>query len=155
MKVLITGAAGNLGSFLARDLLSGPHQLRLLIHRRELPFSISDSPSASVYRGDLGNPATLPDVCRDIDCIIHFAGVLFAPNPEEFLPRTNLGYVKNLVLAAQAAHVGKFILISFPHVEGETFPQPAGDGPTRRSARFRSRPDTVGCRTVSVRNLPG
>jgi len=141
MKVLITGAAGNLGSFLARELLSGPHELRLLIHRREIPFSISDLPNASVCRGDLGNPATLPDVCRDIDCIVHFAGVLFAPNPEEFLPRTNLGYVKNLVLAAQAAHVGKFILISFPHVEGETSPsRPATD-------RLDGQPDSVHART--------
>ena len=122
MKVLITGAAGNLGSFLARELLPGPHQLRLLIYRRELPFSIASSANASVVRADLGVPATLPDVCRDIDCIVHFAGVLFAPRPETFLPRTNLGYVQNLVAAALAARVRKFILISFPHVEGETFP---------------------------------
>lgn len=103
-------------------MLSGPHQLRLLIHKRDLPFSIADFPNASVCRGDLGNPATLPDACRDIDCTVHFAGVLFAPNPEVFLPRTNLGYVKNLVLAARNARTRKIILISFPHVEGETFP---------------------------------
>jgi nucleoside-diphosphate-sugar epimerase len=141
MKVLITGAAGNLGSFLARELLPGPHQLRLLIHRHDLPFSISGFRNASVYRGDLGNPATLPDACRDIDCIVHFAGILFAPNPEEFLPRTNLGYVKNLVLAAQAAHVRKFILISFPHVEGESTPE--------KPARYRldGQPDSVHAQT--------
>ncbi|MGA2137486.1 MAG: NAD(P)-dependent oxidoreductase [Verrucomicrobiia bacterium] len=128
MKILITGAAGNLGSFLTRELLSSAHQLRLLIHHRELPFAITDSPNASVFRADLGDPATLPDVCRDIDCIVHFAGVLFAPRPHTFLPRTNLGYVKNLVIAARAARVRKFILISFPHVEGETFPdKPATD----------------------------
>lgn len=141
MKVLITGAAGNLGSFLARELRSRPHQLRLLIHRRELPFSISDFPNVSVCRADLGNPATLPDACRDIDCIVHFAGVLFAPNPEEFLPRTNLGYVKNLVLAARSARVRKIILISFPHVEGETFP----DRPA--TERLDSQPNSVHAQT--------
>jgi nucleoside-diphosphate-sugar epimerase len=128
MRILITGAAGNLGSFLAREMLTGPHQLRLLIHRRELPFSVSDAPNASVVRADLAESTTLPEVCRDIDCIVHFAGVLFAPHPEKFLPQTNLGYVQNLIAAAQSARVRKFILISFPHVEGETFPdKPATD----------------------------
>lgn len=141
MKVLITGAAGNLGSFLARELLPGPHQLRLLIHRREPPFSVAGHANASIVRADLGEPSTLPDVCRDIDCIVHFAGVLFAPNPEEFLPRTNLGYVQNLVAAALAARVRKFILISFPHVEGETFPdKPASD-------RLNGQPNSVHAQT--------
>jgi nucleoside-diphosphate-sugar epimerase len=141
MKVLITGAAGNLGSFLARELLPGAHQLRLLIHRRELPFSIAGAANASVVRADLGEPATLPEVCRDIDCIVHFAGVLFAPRPEKFLPRTNLGYVQNIVAAALAARVGKFILISFPHVEGETFPdRPATD-------RLDGQPNSAHART--------
>ncbi len=91
------------------------------------------SRNASVCRADLGNPTTLPEACAGIDCIVHFAGVLFAPHPQTFLPRTNLGYVKNLVVAARAARVRKLILISFPHVEGETFPdKPATDHLDRR-----------------------
>ena len=123
MRILITGAAGNLGAFLTKELLTSSHQLQLLIHQRELPFSISGCPNATVVRADLSQPTALPPVCRKVDCIVHFAGVLFAPRPEEFLPQTNLGYVKNLVAAAQVEHVRKFILISFPHVEGETFPE--------------------------------
>jgi nucleoside-diphosphate-sugar epimerase len=34
MRVLITGAAGNLGGFLAQSMLNGPHRLRLMIHNR-------------------------------------------------------------------------------------------------------------------------
>ena len=41
--VLITGAAGNLGSILARHLLGGPHALRLLVHRTPLPADIAAS----------------------------------------------------------------------------------------------------------------
>jgi hypothetical protein len=40
-----------------------------------------------------------------VDRIVHLAGVLFAPHPEVFLPRTNTGYVRNLVAAAQGAGV--------------------------------------------------
>ena len=58
-----------------------------------------------------------------MDCIVHFAGVLFAPFPERFLPTTNLQYVENLVKVALDSGVKKFILVSFPHVEGESTPQ--------------------------------
>jgi nucleoside-diphosphate-sugar epimerase len=45
---------------------------------------------------------------------------LFAPRPERFLPTTNTAWFSNLLTAALEAHVGRIILISFPHVEGPT-----------------------------------
>src|SRR3989475_1713780 len=123
MHILITGAAGNMGALLARHLLAGPHRLRLLVHRTPLPFDASVHANVSVCRADLDDPATLAEPCRDVDCIVHLAGLLFAPRPERFLPRTNVGYVENLLAAARAAGVRKFILVSFPHVEGESSPE--------------------------------
>ena len=123
MRILITGAAGNLGSRLAWHLLGTDHQVRLLVHKTELPFDLASSPRVTVYRADLANPETLKPACADVDCIVHLAGVLFAPRPEEFLPRTNIGFVQNLLSAAQHSGVRKFILVSFPHVEGETTPE--------------------------------
>ncbi len=38
--VLITGAAGNLGGFLARYLMKSDLRLRLMIHRTPLPFPV-------------------------------------------------------------------------------------------------------------------
>ena len=114
MKILITGAAGNLGSRLAQHLIPGPHQLRLMVQKSPIPFNISGHANVSIYRADLARPHTLPMACEGIDCIVHFAGILFAPLPEKFLPLTNVGYVKNLVEAAKTAGVRKFILISFP-----------------------------------------
>lgn len=128
MNILITGAAGNLGSNFARYLLSSPHNLRLLIHRKELPFDITGLKNVSFHRANLDKPETLFEPCKDIDCIVHFAGVLFAPMPKKFLPKTNYEYVKNLVDASLAVGVKKFIIISFPHVEGETFPDKPASG---------------------------
>jgi nucleoside-diphosphate-sugar epimerase len=51
---------------------------------------------------------------------VHFAGVLFAPRPERFLPETNTRWFSHLLDASLAANVGRVILISFPHVEGPT-----------------------------------
>ena len=138
MRILITGAAGNLGSFLSRHLSGSPHQLRLMIHRR-LFTGVPDN--AEIVRADLGDPATLAGVCDGVDCIVHFAGILFAPQPEKFLPTTNVRYVKNLISAALAAGVKKFVLISFPHVEGETTPE------RHATDRMDGTPDSVHART--------
>jgi nucleoside-diphosphate-sugar epimerase len=77
-----------------------------------------------------------------VDCIVHFAGVLFAPFPERFLPITNVQYFKNLLAAAQSVQVKKIILISFPHVESESTPDHPALGfldghPTSIHARTR------------------
>ena len=127
MKVLITGAAGNLGGLLAQSMLDGPHKLRLMIHQRELPYDVEPYEHLSVVKADLGDRTSLMEACQGVDCIVHFAGVLFQPWPERFLPVTNIAYVRNLIEVALEADVRKFILISFPHVEGETTP----DSPAR------------------------
>jgi nucleoside-diphosphate-sugar epimerase len=141
MRILITGAAGNLGSFLTRSLLDSPHELRLLVHRNKVATDIADHRNVEICRADLAEPDTLADACRGADCIVHLAGVLFAPRPEKFLPATNLMYVKNLVSAALAARVGKIILISFPHVEGGTSPEKPACG------RLDGQPSSVHART--------
>ena len=141
MKILITGAAGNLGSILARHLLPCNHTLHLLTHRTELRFRARDYANVVVFKGDLGDPASLYPACRGVDCVVHFAGVLFAPRPERFLPITNVEYFKNLTAVAKASQVRKIILISFPHVEGESTPdQPA-------SGRLDGLPASIHART--------
>ena len=128
MNIRIVGAAGNLGSFLVKHLLPSPHSLRLLTHKSPLPFALPPVANAEVIRADLDDPGTLAPACDDIDCIVYAAGVLFQPHPEKYLHRTNTVYVQNLVDAALAAGVKKFILISFPHVEENTTPDRPATG---------------------------
>lgn len=126
--ILITGAAGNLGSRLARHLLPSGHRLRLMVHETPLPEDLASGDDVRAVRADLGDPATLPPAVKGADVIVHFAGRLFAPRPERFLPETNTGWFANLMSAALAAEVGKVILISFPHVEGPTTPEEPATG---------------------------
>ncbi|MBN1417794.1 MAG: NAD(P)H-binding protein [Planctomycetes bacterium] len=140
--ILITGAAGNLGSLLARRLLPRGHALRLMVHRRPLPAALARATNVVPVRADLGVPETLAAAVQGADVAVHFAGVLFAPRPERFLPRTNTGWFSNLVEAAIDAKVGRVILISFPHVEGATsIDRPATGRLDRRpiSAHARTR----------------
>lgn len=117
---LITGAAGNLGSRLARHLASKGHALRLMVHRTPLSHDLQTDSSVTVVNADLSQPETLVDAVAGTDVVVHFAGVLFSPRPEKFLPETNTRWFSNLVEACLHAGVKKVILISFPHVEGPT-----------------------------------
>lgn len=142
MRILITGAAGNLGSLVSKHLIATPHELRLLIHRSPLQFDTVNCPNTEVCRADLGQPSSLSQVCAGVDCVVHFAGVLFTPLPERFLPKTNVAYVENLVPIARDAGVRKFVLISFPHVEGEADPDHRATGRLDRPSNvihFRTR----------------
>lgn len=143
MRILITGAAGNLGSHLARYFMKEDEypELRLMVHKTPLPFSINGYKNVKAVKADLAERSTLKEAFNKIDCIIHFAGVLFAPNPEKFLPVTNVVYFKNLVDTALNAKVKKIILISFPHVEGNTKPSNPANG------RLNGKPVSVHAQT--------
>lgn len=123
---LITGAAGNLGGLLARHLIARGHSLRLMYHKRPLPPDVANAPGVQPVQADLADPRTIPPAVSGVDVVVHFAGVLFAPRPEKFLPTTNVGYFSNLLDAAIEARVRRVILMSFPQVEGPTsFERPA------------------------------
>jgi nucleoside-diphosphate-sugar epimerase len=124
--ILITGAAGNLGSLLARHLVTGgpgspgTNILRLMYHRNPIAPEIAAAPNVRCVQADLADPRTLPAIVSGVDVVVHFAGVLFAPRPERFLPETNTRWFSNLVTAALDARIGRIILTSFPQVEGPT-----------------------------------
>jgi len=121
-KVLITGAAGNLGSMLSRHIVDHENDLNLILmqHLKKIPYNIKIHMQVQVRNADLANIETLYGCLDGADVIIHFAGVLFKANPEKFLYQTNIRYFENLVKAAKEKNISRIILISFPHVEGPT-----------------------------------
>jgi len=121
MKILITGAAGNLGSLLTRHLLAQEvGSLRLMVFRRDVPADLKVKGRTEVVRADLSKRESLRAAVKDVDVIVHFAGVLFKAGPERFLSITNTEYFKNLANIAKENGIRRIILISFPHVEGPT-----------------------------------
>ena len=87
LTILITGAAGNLGSLLARHLLPSGHELRLMYHRTPLAADLVAAPNVRAVKADLADPSTLPAAVDGADVIVHFAGRLFAPRPETISAR--------------------------------------------------------------------
>ncbi len=136
-RIAITGSAGNLGSLLARHMIMDNVKLHLLIHKKDVEENLKAAPNAQVFRINLNDPSTVIESLRGVDTVIHFAGVLFQSSPEKFLPKTNIGYFENLLTAASTAGVKRVILISFPHVEGESSPENPAIG------RLDGKPDSV------------
>jgi len=139
--VLITGAAGNLGSLLAAYLQPEDILLNLLIHKKDVDENLRNAPNVRVFRGDLAQKETLFGALDGVDTVIHFAGVLFRARPEKFLHTTNTVYFRNLADAAVEAGVKRLILVSFPHVEGESRPHAPATG------RLDGTPESVHART--------
>lgn len=122
MNVLITGAAGNLGSLLSKHIKDNEKDLNLILmqHEKKVPNDLQGTSRIIIRSADLSKPETLYECMDGADLIVHFAGVLFKANPEKFLYETNIQYFKNLIKIAKSKNIRKVILISFPHVEGPT-----------------------------------
>lgn len=122
INLLITGAAGNLGGLLAGYLQDDPSiNLNLMIHKEDVAPELKNNPKIKIFRADLSKKDSLRPVLNNIDVVVHFAGVLFKHNPEKFLPITNFRYFRNLLEVSIENKIKRVILISFPHVEGESF----------------------------------
>ncbi len=127
-RVLITGAAGNLGNLSAQYLKDTSVDLHLLIHKKDVAENLKNEQNIQIYTADLAQKDSLYHALQGVDVVVHFAGVLFKANPEKFLPTTNIAYFNHLLEVAVAQKVKRIILISFPHVEGETTPQHPATG---------------------------
>ena len=94
-----------------------------------------------MVHADLADVKTLPGALSGVDTVVHFAGILFAPRPDRFLPETNTRWFSNLLDASLQAGARRIILISFPHVEGPT----TADDPA--TGRLDREPVSVHART--------
>ena len=119
--ILITGAAGNLGGLLANYLQD--RNLHLLTHKKEVSGDLKNRSNIRIFKADLEQKETLYPAMKEVNTVVHFAGVLFKARPGKFLPVTNILYFNNLLDVAIEEGVQRIILIRFPHVEGETTPQ--------------------------------
>lgn len=110
--VLLTGAAGGLGT-LMRDLLpSYGYELRLL---DLLP--IEGEPDA--ITADLTDRAALREAVRGVDAIIHLAGISLESTFDKIL-KANIEGTYNLYEAAREEGVGRIVFASSNHAVGFT-----------------------------------
>jgi nucleoside-diphosphate-sugar epimerase len=115
LRVLVTGAAGRIGSYFAQHA-HDRYQLKLMVLGNEQPEAIKHlHPLGEVVRADLADLNRLKEICRDIDVVLHLAG---NPSPEAVwadLERTNITGTYNLFVAALAAGCRRVVYASSIH----------------------------------------
>jgi dihydroflavonol-4-reductase len=112
MTTLVTGAAGFLGSHVARQLVARGESVRVLMRPSSNNRAISDLPLEYVT-GDLRDAASLDRAMNGAKRVFHVAADyrLWAKNPQEIYD-SNVGGTRNLLTAAKKASVDQVIYTS-------------------------------------------
>ena len=112
-RVLVTGAAGNIGKYFAEH--SHEHyELRLMVHQLD-ERADTLRPFGEVVAGELGDLAKLKEYCQSIDTVVHLAG---DPDPGaawKSLLESNIVGTYNVFVAAKAAGCRRVIYASSIH----------------------------------------
>ncbi|MDP2865148.1 MAG: NAD-dependent epimerase/dehydratase family protein, partial [Elusimicrobiota bacterium] len=131
MKALVTGGGGFLGGGIVKLLLSKGVSVRTL-SRGDYPRLAKLG--VECFRGDLNDREALAAACRGRDTVFHVAAKVGMWGNYKDFHETNVSGTANLLAAAKAAGVSRFIFTSSPSVvfaggdvEGwdETAPYPA------------------------------
>ncbi|HLT12087.1 MAG TPA: NAD-dependent epimerase/dehydratase family protein [Micromonosporaceae bacterium] len=106
MKVLLTGATGNVGSHTLPQLLSRGHAVRCLVRpsRRNRRFALR-FPAVEVHWGDVRDPDTLARAVSGMDAVLHLAAAIppFSDDQPELAYLINVDGTANVIRACLAA----------------------------------------------------
>lgn len=114
MRIVITGASGNIGTALLRRLAAEPDHDIVGISRHRPP-EIAPYDAASWHEIDLGAPeaaAALTQVLAGADAVVHLAWLIQPGRDRDLLRRVNQGGTRAVIDAARAAGVGHLVHIS-------------------------------------------
>ncbi len=130
MKILLTGAFGNVGHHILSELIARGHQVTCLdLNLRPTRREASKYPEARILWGDVRDTQLVAEAMRDQHVVIHLAYII--PNlsttglGSEANPRrsrqVNIGGTRNILAAAKAQmRPPKILFMSSLHVYGLT-----------------------------------
>lgn len=113
--VLVTGGTGFIGAYVIRDLIRAGYSVRALRRRSQLPAFIDPQIFSKVewFDCDILDTIGLDDAMSGADAVIHSAAkVSFWKKEKDELFRTNIEGTANLVNAAIANNIQRFIHVS-------------------------------------------
>ena len=112
MNVLVTGATGFIGSFVAEKLLEKNYNVRCLI-RSTSNLRWLEGKDYELVEGSLSNIDSLETATKNVDYIYHIAGNTSAKNLDEYINGNRNGTI-NLIEAAlkNAPNLKRFLYVS-------------------------------------------
>ncbi|MBD3287241.1 NAD-dependent epimerase/dehydratase family protein [candidate division KSB1 bacterium] len=124
-KVLVTGATGFTGGYLAEELVNQKYSVRALSLPKQNTEKLEKMGVEIVY-GDLTKKDTLAAAVEGVDTIYHIAAIFREQNvPKQLFYDVNVGGTKNLLESAVEANVRRFVHCSTVGVQGEIENPPA------------------------------
>ncbi|CAM3989771.1 NAD-dependent epimerase/dehydratase family protein [Helcobacillus massiliensis] len=127
MKVLVTGASGMLGGYVARALRDAGHEVSAFQRRPAGIDGVAD------ITGSLTEEADVRRAVAGQDAVVHLAAKVSISGPEEEYRKINIEGTRHIVEAMKAQGGGKLVNISSPSVAhfgqsivglGTTAPEP-------------------------------
>lgn len=126
-RVYVTGATGFTGGALARRLVERGDRVTALVRSREKAQDLAEL-GVELVEGDLRDKSTFEASLAGQDVVYHIAAVFReAKIPDEQYTAINVGGTRNMVEAAAAGGVGRFVHCSTVGVHGNTGRQPADE----------------------------
>jgi 3beta-hydroxy-delta5-steroid dehydrogenase/steroid delta-isomerase len=139
-RVLVTGGSGFVGANLVTTLLDRGYQVRSF---DRAPSPLSAHPGLEAFQGDICDPDTVAAAVDGIDTVFHTAAIIEllggASVTEEYRQRSfavNVGGTENLLHAAQAAGVSRFVYTASNSVVMGGKPIAGGDETLPYTERF-------------------
>ncbi|MBO1905723.1 NAD-dependent epimerase/dehydratase family protein [Microvirga sp. 3-52] len=120
--IALTGATGFIGQHLLNELPKRGYRIRVLLRR---PSEVPAGASSAVI-GDIASPHNMAAALRDVDMVIHSAGLAHAMSgrPEDDYRTINTEATVRLAQAAERAGVKRFVFLS--SIRAQTGPTAEG-----------------------------
>ncbi len=127
MKVLVTGATGFTGGYLARKLVERGDIVRALVRPSTDASEVAQA-GIEVARGDLRDPEAVERAVRGVDKVYHIAAAFrIAGQPDRYYREVNVDGTKNVLDAACKHDVERVIHCSTIGVHGDTGKEPVDE----------------------------
>jgi nucleoside-diphosphate-sugar epimerase len=123
-RLLITGAAGNMGRLLRPRLRRAGRVLRLL---DVVPVPSDNDPDDEVVLADLTDANAVAAACKGVDAILHLGGISVEA-PFDDIVEVNIRGTANVLEGARAEGVQRVVLASSNHAVGFYRRSDAPDG---------------------------
>jgi len=122
--ILVVGATGLVGGEVCQRLIRRGEPVRALVRATSSSDKVEAlrSAGAELFVGDLKDPQSIAAACRGVDGVISTASSTLTHQPGDSIQSVDAVGQVDLVKAAQASNVNRFVFVSFRRTPGISFP---------------------------------